>query len=220
MPQQEQAHREKPLTVGDMGRGGGEHEVLLRRRTIWSHQLSEHVGERVRVAGWLHHQRQLSGRTFVVLRDGVGTIQIVVESSQLIDELAGLLPETVVAVEGLVIESPQAPGGVELHEPALEVISRPVEMPPIELKRKVLKEQLPTILDHAPVAHRHPRQQAIFRLQAATRATARRSQPMASRRFRLRSWLAVQPRLEQPFSRSATSAKRPISRRARSFTSR
>ena len=175
MPQQEQAHREKPLTVGDMGRGGGEHEVLLRRHTIWSHQLSEHVGGRVRVAGWLHHQRQLSSRTFVVLRDGVGTIQIVVESSQLIDELAGLLPETVVAVEGLVIESPQAPGGVELHEPALEVISRPVEMPPIELKRKVLKEQLPTILDHAPVAHRHPRQQAIFRLQAATLAGYRQA---------------------------------------------
>jgi nondiscriminating aspartyl-tRNA synthetase len=69
----------------------------------------------------------------------------------------------------------QAPGGVELHEPQVEVISRPAEAPPIELKRKTLKEQLPTILDHAPVAHRHPRQQAIFRLQAATLAGFRRA---------------------------------------------
>jgi nondiscriminating aspartyl-tRNA synthetase len=162
MPQQEQT---------ELTPGGG----AFRRGTLWSSQVADRVGERVRVAGWLHHQRQLSGRTFLVVRDGRGTLQVVIEEPSLIEAVAELLPETVIEVEGLVVAMAQAPGGVELHEPQVEVISRPAEAPPIELKRKTLKEQLPTILDHAPVAHRHPRQQAIFRLQAATLAGFRRA---------------------------------------------
>jgi nondiscriminating aspartyl-tRNA synthetase len=146
-----------------------------RRGSLWSTQVAERIGQRVRIAGWLHHQRQLSGRTFLVVRDAQGTLQVVIEEASRIETVAELLPETVIEVEGLVVAMPQAPGGVELHEPQIEVVSSPAEAPPIELKRKTLKEQLPTILDYAPVAHRHPRQQAIFRLQAATLAGFRRA---------------------------------------------
>ena len=38
-------------------------------------ELVEHVGERVRVAGWLHHQRQLSKLAFLLLRDRSGIVQ-------------------------------------------------------------------------------------------------------------------------------------------------
>src|SRR5450759_5846462 len=47
-------------------RGGASVERIL------SSELSQHVGERVRLAGWLHNQRQLSALTFVVLRDRAG----------------------------------------------------------------------------------------------------------------------------------------------------
>ena len=39
---------------------------------ILSSDLSHHVGKRVRLAGWLHNQRQLSALTFIVLRDRAG----------------------------------------------------------------------------------------------------------------------------------------------------
>jgi nondiscriminating aspartyl-tRNA synthetase len=48
------------------------------------------------------------------------------------------------------------------------VLVEPAASPPVELRRPVLKEQLPTILDHAPVALRHPRLRATFELAAAS----------------------------------------------------
>src|SRR5262245_4032045 len=131
-------------------------------------ELRLHVGERVRLAGWLHHQRRLARLTFVLLRDRAGLAQVVVEDPAGIEELARLLPETVLEVEATVAASAQAPGGIELRGPAFTVLSKPAEQPPIELRRPELKEQLPTILDHAPVALRHPKQREAFQVAAAS----------------------------------------------------
>ena len=53
----------------------------------------------------------------------------------------------------------------------------PTELPPFELHRPTLAAQLPTMLDNAAVALRHPRQRAIARLSDASvagyRATLR-----------------------------------------------
>jgi len=62
----------------------------------------------------------------------------------------------VIGVAGVVVAEPQAPGGVEIHDPAVTVISEADEAPPFDLYRPVIKAQLPTILDNAPVALRHP----------------------------------------------------------------
>ena len=57
---------------------------------IWSTELAAHVGGDVRLAGWLHHQRRLSQVTFLLLRDGAGIAQIVVESEGDRDRLAAI----------------------------------------------------------------------------------------------------------------------------------
>ena len=132
---------------------------------IYTSELSRHVGERVLLAGWLHHQRRLSRLTFLLLRDARGIAQVVVETEPLRWQ-----PETVLEVEGTVVATPEAPGGVELHDPELRVVAETAEPPPIELRRPHLKEQLPTILDHAPVALRHPRERAKHRIAAAALA--------------------------------------------------
>jgi len=85
-------------------------------------------------------------------------------------ELGRLLPETVLQVDAVARASEQAPGGVELHEPVFTVLAEPAAAPPIELRRPILKESLPTILDHAPVALRHPHRRATFELAAASLA--------------------------------------------------
>ena len=137
---------------------------------IWSTQIGSHVGERVRLAGWLHRLRQLSNVSFLILRDAQGLAQIVVDEPALVERLAALHPETVLAVEGLVVAEPQAPGGVEIHQPTVEVLSEAAAPPPFDLFRPALKAQLPTILDHAPVALRHPRQRALFKIASASMA--------------------------------------------------
>ncbi len=135
---------------------------------IWTTELAGRVGERVELAGWLYRLRRLSAVTFLVLRDGRGLAQIVVEDSALVDRLAALNAESVLRVEGTVVAEPQAPGGYEVREPAVEVISPAVAPPPFDLFRPRLKAQLPTVLDHAPVALRHPRRRALFRLASAS----------------------------------------------------
>ncbi|MGA7362494.1 MAG: aspartate--tRNA(Asn) ligase [Candidatus Dormiibacterota bacterium] len=134
---------------------------------VWSDRLGQAVGQRVQLAGWLHHQRRLSQVTFVLLRDGRGMSQVVAEDGALRMELAGWPPETVLLVEGLVVEAPQAIQGAELHDPRFTVVAMPEEPLPFELRRPHLGVQLPTLLDHAALGWRHPRQRALGRLAAA-----------------------------------------------------
>ncbi|HEV7216511.1 MAG TPA: amino acid--tRNA ligase-related protein, partial [Chloroflexota bacterium] len=134
---------------------------------IWTTELKEHIGERVRLAGWLHRLRRLSNVGFLILRDGKGTAQVVVEDPALLELLAALQHESVLDMEGLAVGEAQAPDGVEVHAPRIQVLS-PGDAPlPFDLFRPAIKAQLPTILDHAAIALRHPRQRALFRLSAA-----------------------------------------------------
>jgi len=133
-------------------------------------ELGAHVGRRVRIAGWLQQQRQLSRVTFLVVRDGSGLAQVVVEEAAERESVAELEPETVVEIEGEVVATPQAPGGVELHRPAASVLAAALEAPPIDLRRPALKEQLPTRLTHAAVSLRHPRSRATFAITPASLA--------------------------------------------------
>jgi nondiscriminating aspartyl-tRNA synthetase len=132
---------------------------------VLSTELGARVGERVRMAGWLHAKRELGSVSFAVLRDRAGLAQVVVDPSNSLLLSHGL--ETVLELDGLVVENPQAPGGVELHEPSFRVLSEPAEAPPIELRRPALKETLPVQLDFAPVALRHPGVRERFKLAAA-----------------------------------------------------
>jgi nondiscriminating aspartyl-tRNA synthetase len=106
--------------------------------------------------------------SFLIIRDRSGLGQVVVEDDDQAAATAALVPETVLAVRGEVVRTEQAPGGAELHHPEIEVIAAPAEQPPLELSRPTLSVQLPTLLDLAPLALRHPRERAIFRLAAAS----------------------------------------------------
>jgi nondiscriminating aspartyl-tRNA synthetase len=142
-------------------------EQLERIRTV---ELHAHLGEHVRVAGWLHARRRLGGLTFLTLRDGWGMVQVVAEgeAAACIEPTLGI--ESVLAVEGRVSPSAQAPGGLELTEPRVEVISSVTEPPPVALNKRDLKASLTTLLDTAVVTNRHPARRAAFRLAAAALA--------------------------------------------------
>lgn len=142
---------------------------------IWTTELPAHAGETVLLKGWLHRLRRLSNVSFLVLRDGRGTAQVAIDEPALAAELAALPPESALAVAGEAVAEPQAPGGVELRRPRVEVVSRASAPPPFDMFRPSLKAQLPTVLDHAPVALRHPRNRALFRMASAAMAGFRQA---------------------------------------------
>jgi nondiscriminating aspartyl-tRNA synthetase len=129
--------------------------------------LPEHVGGQVRIAGWIHRRRQLKSVTFLVIRDRSGLAQVVLAAppEHAVDELT---EETVVEVRGEATANPQAPNGVEITRPVISLLSEPAVAPPFDLYRPTLTATLPTILDHAPVALRHPRLRARFAITAAS----------------------------------------------------
>jgi nondiscriminating aspartyl-tRNA synthetase len=112
--------------------------------------------------------RRLGGVTFLVIRDGWGQLQAVSESESAIAPLlqaeAGV--ESVIAIEGTVVRETQAPGGFELHDLTIKVITPVTEVPPVSLNKRKLTANSDTILDHAPVVNRHPIRRAILRLYA------------------------------------------------------
>jgi nondiscriminating aspartyl-tRNA synthetase len=130
-------------------------------------EAREHVGEMVSVRGWLHAVRRMGGVTFVVVRDGWGTIQAVTEDEADLAPLAGLALESVVGLRGRVTANDQAPGKIELQQLTLTVITPVTEAPPLPLHKRQLNAALPTLLDHAVVLNRHPARRAVFRLAAA-----------------------------------------------------
>src|SRR5690349_3045200 len=107
---------------------------------ILSSELAAHVGERVTLSGWLHHARHLSRVAFLLVRDRGGIAQVVVSDDDARAEAAALVAESVVTIEGTVAAVAEAPGGHELHDPVVRVVSAVAEPPPFELRRKELKE--------------------------------------------------------------------------------
>lgn len=131
-------------------------------------KLAEHVGQRIRVSGWLHRQRRLSHVTFLIVRDRTGLGQVVITDPAQVEAAAELTAETVFDVTGEVVANEKAPGGAEMHDPEIEVLAAPAEAPPLELWRPSLSTSLPYRLDVAPIALRHPRERAVFELAAAS----------------------------------------------------
>ena len=139
---------------------------------IPSSEVAAHVGERVQIAGWLHALRRLGGISFLILRDGWGIVQVVAATE---DELAPLRaahagPESVLLVEGVVATASQAPGGIELREPRITVLTAVTETLPVTLGKRELKANLTTLLDEAVITTRHPTRRAVFRLGASAMA--------------------------------------------------
>ena len=130
--------------------------------------LPKAAGTRVRVAGWVHRRRRLSALTFLVLRDRSGLAQVVVREPAGMAMVEGWGEETVLEVEGECVANPQAPGGAEIVDAELRALSDPAELPPVELWRPTLDAGLPVLLDHAPVALRHPAAQATWQIAAAS----------------------------------------------------
>ena len=135
-------------------------------------EAAAHIGERVRVEGWLHALRRLGSISFLILRDGWGTLQAVAGDEADLAPLAaaGAGVESVIALEGSLVAAPQAPGGIELRNIQLTVLVPVTEAPPVTLSKRELKASLTTLLDEAVVTNRHPKRRALLRLGAGAMA--------------------------------------------------
>ncbi|MBB3360543.1 MULTISPECIES: aspartate--tRNA ligase [unclassified Novosphingobium] len=97
----------------------------------------EHVGENVRLSGWVHRKRDHGGVLFVDLRDHYGITQIVADSdSPALPLLESVRVESVVTIEGVVkarneatVNANLATGAIEVFAKVATVLSAAEELP-------------------------------------------------------------------------------------------
>ncbi len=116
------------------------------------------------IHGAVHALRDMGGITFVTLRTRHGLVQCVCAGKEALD---GATEECAVTAAGTWRLEPRAPGGKELADAKLTVLSRPAAPLPVPLSKKKLELNLDTELALRPVVLRTPREQAVFRIQAA-----------------------------------------------------
>ncbi len=134
-------------------------------RTL-ANQVQNSVGQRVRLQGWLHNLRKQGKVNFLILRDRTGIVQAVA-APEALGPIQGLQMESVLEIEGTVVAAPPAPGGFELQEIAITVITPVADVAPFSFHQKEFNANLPFFLDHAAVGQRFPRQRAILKVSAA-----------------------------------------------------
>ena len=146
--------------------------IPVRIRTT---ELAAYMGQHVYLTGWLQNLRRLGGVNFIILRDGWGTVQAITQDEAALAPLltGEINPESVIALTGVVVQEPQAPGGLELHEPQVTVINPVREPLPVLISKREVKANLTNLLDHAVVVNRHPARRAVFRLAAGAMAAFR-----------------------------------------------
>ncbi len=130
----------------------------------WIEQLAGYLGKTVVIQGWVHRVRKLGSLAFLLIKDKTGIVQVVVEGQ--IELLDGVETEAAVEIIGTIAPQARQPLGVELHASSVRVLGRVHAELPFELNKSDLGVGLEQILDHRVLSLRHPKIQAIFKVQA------------------------------------------------------
>ena len=129
-------------------------------------ETTNKVGETVLLKGWVNTRRDHGKIVFIDLRDRTGVVQVVCTEAA-----KDLRSEFVISITGLVKARPEKlinknlpTGTIEIEAQEIEVISQSEELP-FDMGKEVLDVELPTLLDYRALTLRHPRVQAIFKVQ-------------------------------------------------------
>ncbi|HKA59405.1 MAG TPA: aspartate--tRNA ligase [Gemmatimonadales bacterium] len=160
----------------------------MTRTTLRTHRCGalrqEHIGQRVRLGGWVHRRRDLGGIVFLDLRDRDGLVQVAVgpgwASADTLGRAQTVGSEAVLLVEGEVVARPPAmrnadlaTGDLEVHATALEVVG-PAETPAIPVARgkgeDLPSEELRLKYRHLDLRRPELQQKLILRHRLAHRA--------------------------------------------------
>ncbi len=134
-----------------------------------------HVGEKVLLRGWLHKKRLLGGLNFITLRDRSGILQGLIDDKSQIEKLRGMQIGTVLQLDGMVVADERAPGGAELHDVTIEVITPVTDESPIEIDKPLSHkpDNLDTLFDHRVIGLRNLQERAVFEVQSTICASLR-----------------------------------------------
>src|SRR5215831_12519969 len=96
---------------------------------ILARELTNCIGQKVLLRGWLNNLRSLGKISFLLLRDRSGLTQVVIENKEELAKVATLQPGSILSIIGRAAES-QSAYKVEILDPAVTVENPIREIPP------------------------------------------------------------------------------------------
>jgi len=149
--------------------------VSAQKRTLVIDAI-EAVDKEITIQGWVRLRRDHGKLIFLDLRDRTGLVQIVVNpkvSQEAYEAAQALKPEDVVEIAGKVNKRPESAvnkalqtGTIEIEAKDIKIISK-AETLPFDMGGETLNLELPTLLDNRSLTLRHPKIEAIFRIQSS-----------------------------------------------------
>ncbi len=159
-------------TPGESGKGAIMTEKTTDTkvyRDINIGQIGEqHIGQVLRVAGWVENIRDHGGVSFIDLRDMYGVLQVVIRSPKL---LKGLIKETCVSIQGPVEKrdedtyNPKLPTGtIELEAKEITVLGKVYRQLPFEvMTSRETREEVRLIYRYLDLRNAKVRDNVLFR---------------------------------------------------------
>lgn len=138
---------------------------------IYIDKLGEHIGEEVKIAGWVDVRRDQGKMIFFEFRDRSGKVQGVTlpSNTEALEAAKELRSEWVVEIIGIAnkrpaknIQKEKLNGDIELEVKQINVLSRAKELP-FDTNTEL---NLDTQLDYLPLTLRTEKSRAIFKIQA------------------------------------------------------
>lgn len=126
-------------------------------------ELKEFIDKEVCIKGWVYKIRKLKFITFIIIRDRSGLVQCIVNNNEF--DLSEITIESVVSITGIVKESRNELNSFEIQAESIEIISKVKSELPIEINKENLEVNLDTMLNNRVLSLRHPKINAIFKVQ-------------------------------------------------------
>ena len=136
-------------------------------------EISNFLGQDVKLSGWVNVRRDHGKLIFIDLRDRTGVVQMIVipDQEDAYKAAKEVRSEYVIEVEGLVKERPGgaknenvSTGGVEIEVKNLQIISKTEGELPVDVSQKDLEVNLDTLLNHRYLTLRNEKVNSIFRV--------------------------------------------------------
>ena len=140
---------------------------------IFIKDLKENIGKEITIAGWVDVRRDQGKMVFFDMRDMTARVQCVALPSQaeVIEEMKKVRLEWVLKITGVVNKRPEKNvkagilnGEVELEVTGIEVLSEAAALP-FDMSLDGYNLDLTTELDNRALVLRHPKVQAVFKIQ-------------------------------------------------------
>lgn len=134
-------------------------------KRIYIEKISQHIGKKILLKGWIQTIRVQGSIAFLVLRDVTGVIQCVTMKKELLTSLKTTKTESVAEVIGIVKVEKQAPSGHEVEITELTILSEPIEILPFSIvEKKGGETSLSKRLDYRWLDLRKPKSLLVFKI--------------------------------------------------------